>query len=153
VLVVAGCASVPAPLQGDYGAASPQQVEIGAKVRWGGSIIEVQTGKTDSCLLVLGKPLHSSSRPRAVDLSEGRFLACKAESFLDPEIFQRGREVTMVGAVDAFREHRIGKKEYQLPVVAVAELVLWPERTERQVIVEHPPFWGWPFCGRRFACW
>ena len=151
-VVLTGCATVPGPLQGDYTVIAAREAAVGNQVRIGGRVIETTPTADSTCLEVLGKPLLASSRPRDGDATEGRFLACKKGSFLDPEIFVRGRAVTLTGTVEGFVEERIGDAPYRMPKIDVAEIVLWPERTEPTIIVEHPPFWGWPFCGR-YGCW
>jgi outer membrane lipoprotein len=73
------------------------------------------------------------------DRSEGRFIACRA-GFYDPAVFTAGREVTIAGTVTGFEARRIGDYDYRYPRVAADVIYLWPERRDRDVIVERTFF-------------
>lgn len=132
--VIAGCASVPAPLEGNYSEAFyPDQAEersIGANVRWGGAVVETRPEADRTCIEILAQELGSSARPMRSDQGFGRFIACRDE-FIDPEIFVNGREVTVAGELTGFREGKVGEFEYVYPVVAADAVYLWPEREEQ----------------------
>ena len=133
-LALAGCATVPAPLQGQYTRVSPRDAiaseQRGVPVRWGGRI--VSTG------------LDATGRPRwAADDTGGRFIACRA-GFYDPAIFQADREVTVTGVIDGYESRRIGEYDYRFPRLAADVVYLWPVRERVDVI--HDPFpgpWWW----------
>jgi outer membrane lipoprotein len=143
-LVVAGCAVAPKPLQGDFSSLLPEQASagqpVGERVRWGGSVVSVETGATETCIEILGRDLGDSARPRrAQDESAGRFLACRA-GFYDPAIFTPEREVTVTGAIAAYDTRRIGEYDYRYPRVAADVIYLWPERRDDEVYYASP-FW------------
>lgn len=147
--LLGGCASVPAPLQGQFADIAPGN---GGKtteaIRWGGRVIDVVPGADQTCLEVLGMPLDDSARPRDVDADVGRFNACKS-GFLDPAVFMSGREVTVTGKVDRVIERQIGDYTYAMPEVRVDTLFLWPVRPEFQNIhMDLDPMFGpypwWP---------
>lgn len=144
-LLLAGCATAPKPLQGSFTSQSPQQAAAsGERVRWGGSVIEVEPQATRTCFQVLGRPLASNGRPREVDASEGRFLACRA-GFYDPALFTDTREITITGRIDGYDTRKIGEYDYRFPRVAADVVYLWPIR-ERINVVTRPapwPWWGW----------
>jgi len=149
VLVLAGCASVPAPLQGQYSQMTPRDVvasqQRGMQVRWGGRIVAVDPLPDRTCFEVVSTGLDASGRPRwAADATGGRFIACRA-GFYDPAIFQPDRELTVIGSVDDFRDQRIGEYEYRFPVVHAAVVYLWPVRERIDVIQQVPPPvpWWW----------
>lgn len=152
---LAGCATVPKPLQGDYAATLPSQEGAAAqKVRWGGEIIRVDTGAQRTCFEVLARPLDSSSRPGRRDESGGRFLACRA-GFYDPAVFEPGREITVTGSVDGSELRKVGDYDYRYPRVAADVIYLWrePSTYDRYADPWYPygPF-GWdPFWSRPFA--
>ena len=81
-LALAGCASPPKPLQGQFSSITPEQAVqregLGEIVRWGGRIVMVEPGARDSCFEVVAAPLTTSGRPQVVDRSLGRFIACRA---------------------------------------------------------------------------
>ena len=131
--MLGACALAPKPLLGEFAPISPSQsseaARTGERVRWGGEIVDVQTRPDRTCFEVLGKPLQDDARPRAADVSAGRFLACRG-GFYDPALFAPGRDLTVTGVVDGFEEHPIGEYTYRYPRVAADVLYLWPERSE-----------------------
>lgn len=144
LLSLTACASVPAPLQGQFAAITPQQAArermIGEPVRWGGRIVAVDTFAKHSCFKVLGLRLDARGRPQPHDQSDGRFLACRA-GFYDPELFKPGREVSITGRIEGVQIGRIGELDYPYPRVAADVIYLWPEQRQVDVIIERSPFW------------
>jgi outer membrane lipoprotein len=67
IALLAGCATVPQPLQGNYTnvtTASAQQGGAGGtRVRWGGEIIKTEPGQQETCFYVLSRPLDDQARP------------------------------------------------------------------------------------------
>ena len=148
-LALAGCATAPAPLRGEFASGSPDGVgseSTQATVRWGGSIIATEPGADQTCIEVLGRELNDSARPRATpDRSVGRFIACRS-GFYDPAVFTPGREVTFVGRVESTSDMvRIGEYDYRLPRVAADVIYLWPKA--RPVDVRYPAPQPWPWMG------
>ncbi|MEJ8568383.1 Slp family lipoprotein [Elongatibacter sediminis] len=156
LLALAACSTVPPRLQGEYADISPARVEpsaFGQSVRWGGVIVGVRNEADRTCFEILSRDLGTGLRPRLEDRTAGRFMACKP-GFYDPEVFAKGREVTLTGRIETIEEHKIEAFDYRYPVLEVDELVLWEER--REVIVHHDypydPFWfpyyrGGPYWG------
>ncbi len=151
---LAACATAPAPLKGEFSALLPSAAIVGnhsgERVRWGGEIIKVTPGQDETCFEVLSRDLDSSARPRKRDNSEGRFIACRT-GFYDPEVFTRGRELTVVGTVSGTEVGRVGQFDYTYPKVATEALYLWPPRP---LIVEQRNAWPYdPFWGPGFGPW
>jgi outer membrane lipoprotein len=124
------CATVPAPLQGQFSAATPHDAAAaGASqaVRWGGEIIKVEPKKDATCFEILARQLDASARPLSSDPSDGRFKACRA-GFYDPEVFARGRELTVTGTVTGTDSGKVGEFDYSYPHVAADTIYLWPKR-------------------------
>jgi outer membrane lipoprotein len=146
VASLAGCATAPAPLRGEFAAISPEQAQEGASassVRWGGTIIRTEPGAEQTCIEILGRELSESARPRPTpDRSAGRFLACRA-GFYDPAIFAEEREVTVTGRVIGVETRRIGEYDYRYPRIAADVIYLWPERRQVDPGYWHryDPFW------------
>jgi outer membrane lipoprotein len=142
-LALGACATAPQPLQGQYAAMEPaqavEQQSIGAAVRWGGRIVEVRTEKLRSCFEIVGAPLDASGRPRRVDRSSGRFLACRS-GFYEPQVFAPGRELTISGRIDGYETRPVGDYDYRYPRVAADVVYLWPERREYEY--EMRPYFG-----------
>jgi len=147
--VLCACATTPAPLQGQFSPLQPEQAvaqEVpGEAVRWGGRIVDVHTEKLYTCFEIVGAPLDSSSRPRRVDESSGRFLACRT-GFYEPEVFAVGRELTISGHIDGYETRKIGDYDYRYPRVAADVVYLWPERIENDYHDHYYP-WGWGWGG------
>ncbi len=154
LLLVAGCASVPATLdlpladpQPSLGQAqnNPDQVR-GSVVRWGGTIIGVDNTRDGTVVEVVARPLDSSSRPDESAISPGRFLV-ETPHFLDPEVYQPGRSFTAVGPLDGIRVRQVGEYDYRYPVLRAERYHLWPPRVERQARTYDPfwdPYWRHP---------
>lgn len=143
-LLLAACATAPRPLQGQFSSLVPDAAArtgaAGESVRWGGRIVSVEPQRESSCFEVVALPLTPSGRPRQVDRSEGRFIACRA-GFYDPEVFQAGRELTIAGRIQRFESRRVGDFDYRYPVVGADVIYLWPERRERDAY-DRAMFWG-----------
>src|SRR5687767_3700310 len=128
VLALAGCATAPRPLQGEYITGSPTRgYADGERVRWGGEVISVETRPDATCFQVLSRELSETARPRRGDTSAGRFLACR-EGFYDPAVFTKGREITVNGRIAGRETRKIGEYDYPLPRVDADVVYLWPER-------------------------
>lgn len=145
---LSACATAPAPLRGDFASQSPQ-VQA-SPVRWGGMILSVEPGREQTCFELLSRPLDASARPRLVDESDGRFVACRA-GFYDPAAFAAGRHLTVTGRLDGEVQRQVGEHSLRLPRVAADVIYLWPERVEIHVR-SHPGFWG-PYYGPRYWWW
>ena len=93
------------------------------------------------------RPLDAVARPRDTDESGGRFIAC-APGFYDPVVYEKGREITVVGVVDAPATGTIGEYEYQFARLKAERVYLWSKRQPypTDVYVINP--WGWtPYWG------
>lgn len=124
------CATVPKSLQGEFSPTTPREAVVAASgqhVRWGGEIIKVEPRDGSTCFEVLSRELDSSARPREKDTSAGRFIACQP-GFQDPELFKRGREITVTGRVTGTEQGRIGDFDYTYPVVQADTVHLWKRR-------------------------
>nr|MDQ2971399.1 Slp family lipoprotein [Pseudomonadota bacterium] len=143
-LALGACATIPQPLTGVYPPVALDAAQ-GARVRWGGRIIETEPHQQQTCFYVLSEPLDSQARPKIDEQSQGRFAACH-EGFYDPEVFAKGRELTVTGTVQGSVARKIGDYDYAYPKVAADVVYLWPKRPK---YVAQPysdpfydPFWG-----------
>ncbi len=163
---VSACATIPAPLQGEFSDVTPEMVQssgspqTGVEVRWGGIIAEVVPGKEDTCLTILSRPLDSSGRPEEGDQTMGRFIAC-SKGFVDPAVYAQKREVTVVGTLEGTETRNIGEYAYRYPKVALNSIYLWPKR-EKYRPAYLPPYYPYypyydpfyrPYCGRLHHPW
>jgi outer membrane lipoprotein len=148
---VASCATVPATLQGQFAASTPRDAHAdGQAVRWGGEIIKVEPKEDSTCFEVLARELDASARPTRREGSQGRFIACRS-GFYDPEEYDRGREVTVVGQLSGTEHGKVGQFDYTYPHVVASEVYLWPKRPLRTPYQDpwmygygpYGPGWGW----------
>lgn len=150
LLALAGCASIPAPLAGEYADFQPDQAtarSLGAEVRWGGSIVDTRPGRDETCIEILARDLDRNLRPTGGDLTHGRFFACR-EGFRDPQVFTSGREITVIGRLQEFVDDQIGEFVYRYPRLSAEVIYLWPERPEI-VYADSYRYRGpwWPYYG------
>ena len=147
--LVAGCASSPEPLQGEFMPISPREAaeadRTGAVVRWGGRVVDVEPGENRTCFVMISTQLNVYARPYwATDDVGGRFIACRT-GFYDPAVFQTNREVTFTGRIGGYETRQIGEYDYRLPRLDADVVYLWPVR-ERVDVITRPapwPWWGW----------
>ncbi|MGH8192700.1 MAG: Slp family lipoprotein [Rhodanobacteraceae bacterium] len=156
-LALGGCATIPTPLQGTYTPVTLDAARSGAAnatpVRWGGKLIQTEPRQQQTCFFVLAEPLDSQARPERGAQSMGRFVACK-QGFYDPEVFAKGREITVTGTLDGTIQHKIGQFDYTYPRVEANNVYLWKPRP---LYAERPypygPF-GWGgFCDPFWSPW
>ncbi len=113
-------------------------------VRWGGTIARVENLANQSTLLeIVSRPLGRGGRPVHNDQSEGRFFAY-IDQFLDPEIVEPGRDITVVGTLVARQSGLIGQASYVFPVISAQNINYWEEQsaTLRRSSSHRGPFFG-----------
>lgn len=113
----------------------------GQTVLWGGRIIRTVNKKKGTLIEVLQLPLDSKDRPENNYNSSGRFIVSMS-GFLDPEIYHKNREVTVVGTVAGVELLPVGEVKYRYVLLRGEEVKLWQRRPD--VIRTYPadPFWG-----------
>jgi outer membrane lipoprotein len=90
----------------------------------GGYVLEVRNRGQATLLVVLQAPLSSGQEPLKADLSEGRFMVLH-DRFLDPEVFTKGRKVTVGGIVKGLTPEVIGDQPYDYLTLEAREIFLW----------------------------
>jgi len=155
ILLVGLTGCVPAALsRGPFAELSIAQVQSesqpGARVRWGGRIVETVPEPGQTCIEIVGYRLDRSARPRAGDETIGRFLAC-ANGFYDPAVYSEDREVTVIGIVEGETTGLIGDFEYRYPRLQAEAIYLWPKPEPLAPAYYSPwvsplwyPMWGPP---------
>ena len=121
------------------------EVYKGQKVILGGYILETVNEPDRSLLTILQAPLDHQNKPKSQDLSEGRFLV-ETDKFLDPEIYNKNRKVTVGGNVLEGRLQPLGSRAYRYPVIGAEELHLWSK--EMRYIQPFDPYhyyWHYPW--------
>lgn len=135
-----------------YGALAARPDEFkGRIVLLGGTIVQTVPKPNETEVEVVQKQVSSSGEPRLTDKSEGRFLVV-ADRFLDPAIYQAGRDITVAGEVRGSEVRRIGEIDYRYPVITAQELYLWrrpssPPAYPYPYAFGYPAFWWWRYPG------
>ncbi len=99
----------------------------GESVVWGGVIIETIARPDDTLVIVRQAELDFQKQPKDLDISLGRFII-RYKGFLDPAIYSKDREVTVVGRIAGREERPIGDYRYSYPVIDSQDLRLWEKR-------------------------
>lgn len=123
--------------------AKPEAVK-GQEVEWGGSIVAVQNGAKSTRLEIVYRSLNRDRRPKHNDKTEGRFIAV-VDGFLDPEVYSRGRDITVEGKVSGSEFGMIGQYPYQFIVVHVKDHRLWKKQKPVEVRYIPDPIDPWFF--------
>ncbi|MDQ7016280.1 MAG: Slp family lipoprotein [Gammaproteobacteria bacterium] len=116
---------------------------VGSIVRWGGTVASIENGEKETLLEVVERPLAESGRPWRSDRTHGRFLV-RVKGFLDPDIYAKGRAVTIKGVVDGEREGEVGEHPYRYVLLHSQVLHLWskqPGRVRSDVQIYVDPFY------------
>lgn len=108
-------------------------------VRWGGVIIDVENEEKFSFVQALFYPLGYSGRPQLDNPNGGRFVI-KSTEFLDPIVYAKDKEITVVGALNGKIERTVGKKTIQVPLIQSTAIHLWPE--DQNSYYGHGPYYG-----------
>lgn len=123
---------------------------MGDAVIWGGAIIQTTNLKKGSQMIVLETALGDDTRPMDPRYSKGRFIA-ETPDFLDPELYQKGREITVAGVIAGKKILPVGNTKYTYPVITIKQIHLWEvEQEQPQYRYIYPygywgwgPYWGW----------
>ncbi|PKN81345.1 MAG: hypothetical protein CVU51_14230 [Deltaproteobacteria bacterium HGW-Deltaproteobacteria-1] len=119
----------------------------GSTVLWGGVIVETIARSNDTLIIVRETQLDFQKRPRNTDRSAGRFII-RHQGFLDPAIYSRGREVTVIGMLDGKEERPVGDLLYSYPVMEARSLKLWEPWTDSPYYYDpwyrDPFLYPWP---------
>ena len=114
----------------------------GQSVRWGGVIVKVENSAEQSLIELLGHQLNHYARPVIDSRISGRFFVV-VDSFVDPLEFAQGRELTVVGALQASETRKIGEYSYEYPRVKEIAHKLWPERQRVEVVDPFFHYYPW----------
>ncbi len=91
----------------------------------GGTVLRVINDDTGHRAEILQRPLGNRLEPLLDDTSRGRFLI-QHDQFLDPQIFYKGRKITVAGPVLGTETRPLDQTTYTYPVLQVREYYLWP---------------------------
>jgi len=97
---------------------------LGHQVRWGGVVMALEHRGGVSWLEVLAYPLTRKGEPILTAPSQGRFQV-RADRFLEPLDFPKGRAVTIIGEVVALRSGLLGQSPVRFPLLEMRRYALW----------------------------
>lgn len=144
-LLLGACSGLPERLQNvpvtdvTYKQASKSLSKYdGTSVRWGGTIVEVKNEQNFTLVQVLAYPLSYTGRPKTREQSPGRFTI-KSAKFLDPEVYEEEREITVAGTIKGDIERTIGNRTVRMPLLLGEAVYLWPQDYGRGY---YPYYWG-----------
>lgn len=100
----------------------------GKTVLFGGDIIKTENSPDKTLIVVLQRSLNSDEKPSGGDRSAGRFIV-SVPGFLDPAIFQPGRQITVVGVVAGKEVRALDDIAYTYPVIERRHLYLWQRKS------------------------
>lgn len=156
-LILEGCASqipllIRQPLPENPGINAVQENIShyeGSYIRWGGTIARVENEEDRTVLEIVARELGNEGRPRRTDASPGRFLA-RVDDFLDPVVYQQGREITVYGVMEELVGGRIGEHPYMFPAVRVRSYHLWGREDVGRSYYPpyyfyYPPYYFYPY--------
>jgi outer membrane lipoprotein len=119
---------------------NPAQAK-GKTVLWGGRIIRTVNRSKGTLIEVLQLPLDDQDRPETGYNSSGRFIVAM-RGFLDPEIYHKNREVTVVGSVVGVELLPVGEIKYKYVLLRGKEVKLWDKRPNVIRVYPAGGFWG-----------
>ena len=98
----------------------------GETVIWGGRVIDTLNQEGVTLIKVLQIPLDYTGMPGDEEKSEGRFMA-EIKGYADPEVYRKGRLITVAGNIIGKRIEPLGEIEYAYPLIEVKEIYLWKQ--------------------------
>lgn len=112
----------------------------------GGIIINTKAAAEGSLIEALYVPVNSRGYLKDIGTPHSRFLALlpKESGFLDPIVFNRGRNITLAGEFHGIRRGEIEEMEYTYPFFIIKELYLWDEKRE---------YYYWPYYYEPYPYW
>lgn len=111
----------------------------------GGIVVDTKMTDRGSLVEAVYVPVDSRGYLKEVELSTHRFLAFypKDKGLLDPVIYCKGKEMSLVGEFIEIRRGKIDEMEYIYPLFEIKELYLWEERKLYYITPSYPsyPYW------------
>lgn len=112
----------------------------GRTVILGGDILKTQNTQQQTSIEILQKPLDRFEAPLITDQTAGRFIA-QCDQYLDPAIYDQGRQLTVAGKVLGSYAGQVGEADYLYPLISCAEMHLWPRVSHDPAYPVYPYPW------------
>lgn len=113
----------------------------------GGQIVANRGDREGTTLELIHYFVDHWGRPTGPDENGGRFLV-QSQRFLDPELYRRGRLVTLTGTVIGGKTKTLNGRDYRYPVFKLGEIHLFtPPETwyDRPGGRYYNPYAPWPY--------
>lgn len=131
--------------------ANPDAYE-GETIIWGGQVIDTRNEEGFTLLKVLQIPIDYTEMPEDEEMSQGRFMA-RVQGYADPEVYRKGRMLTLAGKIIGRKIEPLGAMEYVYPLVDAKEIYLWkpyplpygPYSGPSWYWFGSPYFYPWPY--------
>ncbi len=113
---------------------------------FGGVIVQTRLTEKGSQIEAMEVPVDRYGHFRDQGMSEGRFMAFSSadERMLDPEVYRKGRRVTIAGEFAELQKGRIDEMEYTYPVFRIRQIYLWPRERQYYPAAYYDP-WFYPY--------
>ena len=115
---------------------------LGKTILVGGYILETTNLPNTTRIAVLQTPLSYLDEPLSKDRSEGRFIV-EHDDFLDPEVYQKDRALTVAGIVKGTELRQVDESTYTYVIIRNLELHLWPEPQYVYPVYPAPVYFYW----------
>lgn len=115
----------------------------GKTVILGGHILETANLSGETIIKILQTPLEFRDRPKGKDHSEGRFVVSH-KGFLDPEVYSKGRKITVAGTVAGKTVEKIGDYPSTFLKIVSREVYLWVE-VRHDYPYQYYDYWYYPY--------
>jgi outer membrane lipoprotein len=120
--------------------ANPDAYE-GETIIWGGQVIDTRNEEGFTLIKVLQIPIDYTEMPENEEMSQGRFMA-QIQGYADPEVYRKGRMLTLAGKIIGRKIEALGAMEYVYPLVDAKEIYLW--KPYPLTYGPYPgPYWYW----------
>jgi len=119
---------------------------IGKTVILGGYIIRTMNTEKQTVISILQAPLRLGEEPAPREKSQGRFMVT-GNGFLDPEVYQKDRLVTVAGTVKGKIEREEDGHLYVYLMLNSIEIYLWPQYRRADVYRCYDPWFYGRFYG------
>ena len=142
-LIIAGCSVFPKSMTSNVNRdITMEQVQTnperyaGQKVLWGGIILTSENLEKYTQIEVLESELSFDERPYN-GTSRGRFLI-HSPGYLDTNIFAKDKRISVVGTVKGVETGKIGKMDYQYPIIEPLDLRVFEPIPDRRGEYDYP---------------
>ncbi len=119
-----------------------------------GGII-VSTRVTEEGSLIEAIYLHADSRGYPEDGANGRYLALypRENGIMDPQIYRKGRRITLAAEFADTRQGKIDDAKYVYPLFVIRDFYLWDEKTYYYPAYNYPYYYDPYWWGAAYPYW